>query len=147
MHQKQPPAKIATAFPGGAAFVCAAKASASAARRYRMGRLSVSRKVSRMSRTTRTGLTDSIVPQPCRAAHAAGIAVDRGNEARPHLLGNDVRAPQLRHILVQAADLRESAAQHDDAGVEEIHDRSERAREARLVAFERRGARGIAGGA
>src|SRR5258708_38841262 len=101
-HQKQPPAKVATAWPGGAGVPgdCAKGAGAAnaSARVIRMRRIADSPSLGcMMSRTRRPTLTDSIVPQSRGAKHAARVSMGGRREARPDLVREDVLAPAARN--------------------------------------------------
>ena len=61
----------------------------------------------------------------------------RAHQARDHAIGEDVRAPELRHVIVEPIDVREAAAEHDDVRIEHVDDARERARHALLVPRER----------
>src|SRR4051812_24544588 len=68
----------------------------------------------------------------------------RGDDARVYTVRENPRAPQLRHTLIQARDVREAAAEHGDVGVENIDDARERFRQAPHVALDRVDRAGIA---
>lgn len=55
-----------------------------------------------------------------------------------------VRRPARRHVTIEAIDRRQTTTEHDDIGVEQVHDRHERAREAIDVTIEGGERRGLA---
>src|SRR5258706_7805604 len=87
MHQKQPPAKVATACPGATFTVVAAAAPSEASvamltRSFLMAFISLGwGRQSVESRAVALRL-----PEPRRAAHAARIPVHRGQQPRAHLV-------------------------------------------------------------
>ena len=78
------------------------------------------------------------VPQPRRATHTARVAVLRADQARDDMVRENVPRPEPRHALVEAIDVRQPAAEHDDVRIDEVDDAAERARHAIFVSFEGR---------
>src|SRR5262245_25170882 len=50
-------------------------------------------------------------PEPCRAADAAGVAVDRTHQPRADAVGKHERRPESRHGAVEPIDVGEAAAE------------------------------------
>ena len=61
-------------------------------------------------------------------------------------IGKNVAGPQARDVFVQAGDVGQSAAEHDDIRVQKVDDRGQRARQTLLVAAQGGAARFVAGG-
>ena len=59
------------------------------------------------------------------------------HEASGDYIGENVGAPQLRHVAIQALDIRQSATQYDDIRIKYVHDTGERARKTVFVALQR----------
>src|SRR5690242_2076527 len=145
MHQKQPPAKVATSSPGGTGYFSAAPAARTARQARRMAaNLMAMSPLSTKGSVVANRMALRRIPQPCGAAHAARIPVRRRDEARADLVREDRFAPQPRHLLVQSRDARQSPAQHDDVGIEHVDHRGERTRETLRVAAKRLRARLVA---
>src|SRR5438445_7725021 len=137
MHQKHPPANVATAWPGGTTGCAAAaasdsKAAAIAGRRF-IG--SPWKKWLPLVGTTR-GILRSF-PQPCGAASSRGVAVHGRDEPRADLVGEYPLVPERGDAFIEPRNPGQSATQHDHAGIEHVDDRGERAREALAVALDR----------
>src|SRR5204863_3372294 len=62
---------------------------------------------------------------------------DVAQEPRRHVVGEDIAAPQARHVAIEALDIGEPAAEHDHVGVEKVDHPGERAREALDIAADR----------
>ena len=76
-------------------------------------------------------------PQPRGAAHSAGVAVAGAHELGAQVLRDRVPLPERPARSRRARVVRDAAAEHDDARVEQVDDARERARQAILVDVER----------
>src|ERR1017187_7974353 len=107
-HQKQPPAKVATAIPGGTC-VCAKRNGAKSASRKaieirRIG--SLHRRVAWYVVRGERGLRIHIarihtVPPPRPPRRAARVAVHGRAEPRAHFVREDMLAPEARDAIVE----------------------------------------------
>lgn len=96
------------------------------------------------------------IPQPCRAADAAGVAVAGAQESgadgfshspsgvprrqsdRTWAAGKYVGRPQCWDVVIEPLDIRHAAPEHDDVRIEDVDHGSEAACHPRLVPLERR---------
>ena len=70
----------------------------------------------------------------------------RRDQPRVHPIREHVAGPPARHRLVQAGEVRQAAAEDHHVGIEDVHDRRQRARHPVLVAAHRRLGDDVAGG-
>ena len=63
-----------------------------------------------------------LLPQPRRAADAAGISVGRLHEFCIDAVAEHERLPDRGDSGVEAIDVRQPAAEHDDIGIEQVDD-------------------------
>jgi hypothetical protein len=103
MHQKHPPANVASACPGGTVTVVAAMALGGEHGQRELQQFPHALLLSMVCVVAPGAKSLHQAPEPRGAAHAARIAVHRRHEAGAHLVGENMRAPQARNVRVQRA--------------------------------------------